>query len=146
MLATGAGVAPFMSLVRGLEIYEQCDRVILIWGTRYVNELAFKDLFENLNYHEMWGNITQGTFVFYPSVTREDYTNTGRITDAIYSGAFYKKTCVPLFDREKDSVVSCGSMPMNIELKEYFEENFVCVEGSSNVQGDLVLEKSFVEK
>ena len=35
---------------------------------------------------------------------------------------------------------------MNIELKEYFEGNFVCVEGSSSVLGDLVLEKSFVEK
>ena len=90
MLATGTGVAPFMSLARGLETYEQYDRVILIWGTRYINELAFKDLFENLNEHEIWGDITQGKFVFYPSVTRVDYTNTGRITDSIYSGAFYK--------------------------------------------------------
>ena len=146
MLATGTGVAPFMSLARGLETYEQYDRVILIWGTRYVNELAFKDLLENLNEHEIWGDITRGKFVFYPSVTREDYINTGRITDAIYSGAFYKKTGVPSFDREKDSVMICGSMPMNLELKEYFEGNFGCVEGSGSIQVDLVLEKSFVEK
>ena len=83
---------------------------------------------------------------FYPSVTREDYTNTGRITDAIYSGACHKKTGVPSFDREKDSVMICGSMLMNLELKEYFEGNFGCVESSSSVQGDLVLEKSSVEK
>ena len=53
MLATGTGVAPFMSLARGLETYEQYDRVILIWGTRYVNELAFKDLLENLSEHKI---------------------------------------------------------------------------------------------
>ena len=146
MLTTGTGVAPFISLARGPETYEQYDRVIPIWGTRYVNELAFKDLFENLNEHEVWGDTTQGKFVFYPSVKREDYKNTGRITDAIYSGAFYKKTCVPSFDREKDSVMLCGSMPMSVELKEYFEGNFGCVEGSISVQGDLDLEKSFVEK
>ena len=64
MLATGTGVAPFMSSARGLETYEQSDRVILIWGTRYVNELAFKDLLENLNEHEIWGDIAQGKFVF----------------------------------------------------------------------------------
>ena len=49
------------------------------------------DLLENLNEHHTWGDITQGKFVFYPSVTREDYTNTGRITDAIYDGAFIKR-------------------------------------------------------
>ena len=146
MLATGTGVAPFMSLVRGLETYERYDKVILIWGARYVNGLAFKDLLENLNEHDTWGEITQGKFVFYPTVTREEYANRGRITDAIYNGDFYKRTGVSLFDKEKDSVMICGSMAMNLELKAYFKEKFGCVEGSGSVQGDFVLEKSFVEK
>ena len=34
MLATGTGVAPFMSLVRGIETYERYERVILLWSTR----------------------------------------------------------------------------------------------------------------
>ena len=40
----------------------------------------------------------------------------------------------------------CESMPMNVELKQYFEGSFGCVEVSISVQGDLVLEKLFVEK
>ena len=32
--------------------HDRFEKVILLWGTRYVEELAFKDLLENLNEHE----------------------------------------------------------------------------------------------
>ena len=145
MLATGTGVAPFMSLVRGVDTYEHYDNVILLWSTRLVKELAYKDFLEGLNDHEIWGEITQGKFKFYPSVTREDFINTGRITNAMYDGSVYEKLGVEPFDKEKDSAMICGSMPMNLEFKEYFEK-MGCKEGNSQTRGDYVLEKSFVEK
>ena len=145
MLATGTGVAPFMSLVRGVDTYDHYDNVILLWSTRLVKELAYKDFLEGLNDHEIWGEITQGKFKFYPSVTREDFINTGRITNAMYDGSVYEKLGVEPFDKEKDSVMICGSMPMNLEFKEYFEK-MGCKEGNSQTRGDYVLEKSFVEK
>ena len=146
MLATGTGVAPFMSLVRGLETYEKYEKVILLWSTREVKELAFMDILENLNDHPVWGEVTQSKFLFYPSVTREDFKNTGRITDAIFDGSVYDKLGVPPFDKDKDSAMICGSMEMNMEFKRYFEDDLGCVEGSSNTPGEFVLEKSFVEK
>ena len=145
MLATGTGVAPFMSLVRGVDTYDHYDNVILLWSTRLVKELAYKDFLEGLNDHEIWGEITQGKFKFYPSVTREDFINTGRITNAMYDGSVYEKLGVEPFDKEKDSAMICGSMPMNLEFKEYFEK-MGCKEGNSQTRGDYVLEKSFVEK
>ena len=145
MLATGTGVAPFMSLVRGVDTYDHYDNVILLWSTRLVKELAYKDFLEGLNDHEVWGEITQGKFKFYPSVTREDFINTGRITNAMYDGSVYKKLGIEPFDKEKDSAMICGSMPMNLEFKEYFEK-MGCIEGNSSTRGDYVLEKSFVEK
>ena len=145
MLATGTGVAPFMSLVRGVDTYDHYDNVILLWSTRLVKELAYKDFLEGLNDHEIWGEITQGKFKFYPPVTREDFINTGRITNAMYDGSVYEKLGVEPFDKEKDSAMICGSMPMNLEFKEYFEK-MGCKEGNSQTRGDYVLEKSFVEK
>ena len=47
-----------MSLVRGLETYEDFDNVILVWGTRVQKELAYKEFLEGLNEHEIWGEIT----------------------------------------------------------------------------------------
>ena len=145
MLATGTGVAPFMSLVRGVDTYDHYDNVILLWSTRLVKELAYKDFLEGLNDHEVWGEITQGKFKFYPSVTREDFVNTGRITDAMYDGSVYKKLGVEPFEKGKDVAMICGSMPMNLEFKKYFED-MGCKEGNSQTRGDFVLEKSFVEK
>ena len=124
MLATGTGVAPFMSLVRGVDTYDHYDNVILLWSTRLVKELAYKDFLEGLNDHEIWGEITQGKFKFYPSVTREDFINTGRITNAMYDGSVYEKLGVEPFDKEKDSAMICGSMPMNLEFKEYFDSDY----------------------
>ena len=146
LLATGTGVAPFMSLVRGIETYERYDKVILLWSTRLVKELAYRDFLTNLNEHPTWGDITQGNFRFYPSVTREAFTNTGRITNALYDGSVYEKLGVEPFDKNKDSAMICGSMAMNMEFKKYFEETFFCQEGNGNTRGDYVLEKSFVEK
>ena len=145
MLATGTGVAPFMSLVRGVDTYENYDNVILLWSTRLIKELAYNDFLQNLNEHETWGEITQGKFKYYPSVTREEWVNKGRITDAMYDGSVYEKLGVEPFEKGKDVAMICGSMPMNLEFKEYFE-NMGCKEGNSQTRGDFVLEKSFVEK
>ena len=145
LLATGTGVAPFMSLIRGLETYEDFDNVVLVWGTRTVKELAYKEFLEGLNEHEIWGEITQGKFKFYPTVTREKFENTGRITTAIYENKVQDKLGLPKLDKEHDRFMICGSMPMNIELKEYLEGlNFT--EGNSRIQGEYVLERAFVEK
>ena len=102
MLATGTGVAPFMSLVRGLETYEDFDNVILVWGTRVQKELAYKEFLEGLNEHEIWGEITQGKFKFYPTVTREEFENTGRVTTAMYENKVQDKLGLPKLDKEHD--------------------------------------------
>jgi ferredoxin--NADP+ reductase len=145
LLATGTGVAPFMSLVRGLETYENFDNVVLVWGTRTVKELAYKEFLEGLNEHEMWGEITQGKFKFYPTVTREEFENSGRVTTAIYENKVQDKLGLAKLDKEHDRVMICGSMPMNVELKEYLE-GLSFTEGNSRVQGEYVLERAFVEK
>ncbi len=43
--ATGTGLVPFMSLASGLEIYDRLDKLVLIWGTRFVNGFIFQGSF-----------------------------------------------------------------------------------------------------
>lgn len=144
MMATGTGVAPFMSLVRGVETYDEFDKVILMWGTRTVAELAYHDFLTGLNEHEIWGEITQGKLMYYPTVTREDYHTTGRITEAMYTGKVQEKLGIEPFDKEKDRVMICGSNDMNMELRKYFIEDIGCTEGNGGNRGEFVLEKAFV--
>ena len=44
LLATGTGLAPFMSVIKDPEVYERYDKVILTHGVREVSELAYQDI------------------------------------------------------------------------------------------------------
>jgi ferredoxin/flavodoxin---NADP+ reductase len=143
MMSTGTGISPFLSLVRGFDIYDNYDNVVLLHGVRNVTDLSFDDYLNNLNEDEIYKEITQGKFKYYPTVTREEFKHEGRVTDAMYSGKVQEALGLEEFDKEKDRVMICGSMEMNLELQEYFE-GLGLVEGTMKEAGEYVLEKAFV--
>jgi ferredoxin--NADP+ reductase len=58
LLATGTGLAPFMSLIREPEVYERYDRVVVCHTVRQVAELAYRDLItRDLPEHELLGEL-----------------------------------------------------------------------------------------
>ena len=72
LLSTGTGLAPFLSIIKDPEIYEQFDQVILTHGVRYTSELAYRDVIENeLPDNEFFGDIIRNQLLYYPTVTRE---------------------------------------------------------------------------
>ena len=143
MMSTGTGISPFLSLARGFDIYDNYDNVVLLHGVRNVTDLSFDDYLNNLNEDEIYKEITQGKFKYYPTVTREKFKHEGRVTDAMYSGKVQEALGLEEFDKEKDRVMICGSMEMNLELQEYFE-GLGLVEGTMKEAGEYVLEKAFV--
>ncbi len=144
MLATGTGIAPFASLVRDPEVYEKFDQVILTHTCREVAELTYgKDLVDNLRNDPLIGEMVEGKLVYYPTTTRESSDNMGRVTDKIRSGEIFAELGVPVLDPENDRVMICGSMGLNIEIKELLEEAGF-EEGANSKPGHFVLEKAFV--
>ena len=78
LISTGTGLAPFLSIIRDPEIYEQFDRVILTHGVRHVSELAYRDMIEQeLHEHEYFGEVIQGA----GDIMRSNFT--GKIIDRI---------------------------------------------------------------
>ena len=72
LVGTGTGLAPFLSIVKDHEIYEQFDKIILIHGVRYISELAYRDTIqEQLPKHEYLGDLISQKLIYYPLVTRE---------------------------------------------------------------------------
>ena len=143
LLATGTGIAPFMSIIRGVDTYEHYDNVIVVWGTRIAKELAFKELIDGLNGDEIYSQVTEGKLKTYFTCTREDYENTGRVTTAMYNGDVQKKLGLVDLSPIHDRVMICGSMPMNEELIKYLEDQGF-TEGDSKTPGEYVVEKAFV--
>ena len=143
LMATGTGIAPFMSIARGLDTYKHYEKVIIVWGARNLKELPFKEYLEGLNEDPIYGQITQNKLCTYMTTTREDSENTGRVTTALYEGKIQEKLGLEPLDAENDRVMICGSMPMNLELKEFLEDRGF-TEGTMKEPGSYVLEKAFV--
>ncbi len=145
LFSTGTGLAPFMSIVRDPETYEKFKRVVLTHTVRTPKELAYKDFLENLNQDEIYSEITNGKFIYFNSVTRENWERKGRITKWIEENKLWEYLGVEMFNPEEDRVMICGSESMTFDLKKIFED-LGSKEGSTKVQGGFVIEKAFAEK
>ncbi|HYF06758.1 MAG TPA: ferredoxin--NADP reductase [Acetobacteraceae bacterium] len=146
MLGTGTGLAPFMSLARTPEVYDLYERVVVTHTVREVAELAYHDVFtKDLPDDEFLGELVRERLTYYPSVTREAFRTTGRITDLIRTGRLFADLDVPPFSLDRDRVMLCGSPALLADAKALLEgQGFV--EGSSNAPGHYVIERAFVEK
>ena len=113
LISTGTGLAPFMSIIKDHEIYDQFDKIILTHGVRYTSELAYVDYIQNeLPNNEYFGELVREKLIYYPTVTREDYKNNGRLTDLMTSGKLFVDIGLPKPNVEDDRFMICGSPSM----------------------------------
>ncbi|MBB6340516.1 ferredoxin--NADP+ reductase [Pseudomonas fluvialis] len=146
LLSTGTGLAPFMSVVRDPEFYENFEKIVLTHGVRWKSELGyFEHITDDLPDNEFFGDMVKEKLIYYPTVTREEFENQGRLTDLIESGALFEDIGLPPFDPETDRVMICGSPSMLKDLVTILEKRGF-VEGTSHAPGDYVIERAFVEK
>ena len=147
LFSTGTGMAPFMSIIRDPETYERFQKVILVHGVRIVSELAYADyLRQELPEHEFLGEMVRGQFIYYPTVTREAFQQTGRLTTAIESGKLFEDIGLPPLDPRVDRAMICGSPAMLKETSEMLDARGFKVSPSLGHYGDYVFERAFVEK
>jgi ferredoxin--NADP+ reductase len=146
LLATGTGLAPFLSLIREPEVYERFERVVVCHTVREVQELAYRDLItQDLPAHEFLGEMLRDKLVYYPSVTREEFPTRGRITTLIETGQVFADLGLPPLSPATDRVMICGSEALNADIRALLDARGF-VEGSNNAPGTFVLEKAFVTK
>lgn len=146
LLSTGTGLAPFMSIIKDLDVYEQYDKVILTHGVRYVSELAYQDRIENeLPSNEYFGDVVREKLIYYPTVTREAYRNTGRLTDLLRTGKLTQDIGLADLDPEHDRFMLCGSPAMLDELTTMLD-SLGFQEARGGKAGHYVIERAFVEK
>jgi ferredoxin--NADP+ reductase len=147
LLSTGTGLAPFMSLIQDPEAYEQYEKIVLIHGVRYVNELAYeKFITEELPQNEFFGEEVRNKLIYYPTVTREPYRNQGRLTDLIESGKLFTDIGLPPLDPAVDRAMICGSPQMLKDTSDLLDRRGFQVSPRIGDPGDYVIERAFVEK
>ncbi len=147
LFGTGTGLAPFMSIIKDPDTYERFEKVVLVHGVRYVSELAYSDFIQNeLPQNEYFGELVREKLLYYPTVTREPFRNTGRITQLIESGKLCQDLGLPALDPAQDRAMLCGSPAMLADISAMLDSRGFQVSPGVGQPGDYVIERAFVEK
>jgi len=137
MLATGTGLAPFMSLIRDIETLETWDKIHIIHSVRDINDLAYvSDLADNFKNSEpdLYEMISD-KLVYKPIITGRGMK---RITTQLTDNDLQINT-------DRDKIMLCGNLEFNQQVTEWCLSKGM-VEGSLREPGTFVIEKAFVEK
>jgi ferredoxin--NADP+ reductase len=146
--ATGTGIAPFASLIREPQTFEDYDQIILTHTCREAAELEYgRQLVDTVRNDEMLGELlgqdNLKKLVYYPTTTRDPSPKMGRITDLMKSGELFKDLNITDFGPETDRAMVCGSMGLNTDIKEILESHGLR-EGANSDPKEYVVEKAFV--
>jgi ferredoxin/flavodoxin---NADP+ reductase len=130
LLATGTGVAPFVSIAKDPATYDRFENVYLFHTVRKVAEITYKSEFTEV---EKYMPLT-----YVPSVTREQYFRQGRFWNHI------EPVLGRNFDINQDSIMVCGSPSLNKECRQTFKHQD-WQEGNTGEMGNFMLERAFAD-
>jgi ferredoxin/flavodoxin---NADP+ reductase len=121
LLSTGTGLAPFISVLHELEVWQTYARIIVVHGVRESAELAYINEIAALKTHEAFAEFmacNPSKLIYQACVSREDCAGAlrGRITTLIDNGALEAAVGVPL-DLERSRVMICGNPEMVDETR-----------------------------
>ena len=146
LISTGTGLAPFLSIIKDPEIYEQYDKVILTHGVRHLSELAYADVIQqSLPQNEYFGELIADKLLYYPTVTREPFRNQGRLTELLESGKLSADLGLPPLNCADDRFMICGSPSMLKDTSQILD-NLGFEESRHGELGHYVIERAFVER
>ncbi len=119
LLATGTGLAPFLSMLQDLKTWEDYEHIVLAYSARSTEELAYIDKIESLQ--EDFGSLVDNPakLIFIPIVTREPVEGalTERLPKLLLDGMLQERAGIAL-DVDSTHVMLCGNPDMVEDTKE----------------------------
>jgi ferredoxin--NADP+ reductase len=112
MLATGTGLAPFLSILHDFATWEHYENLVLVQSVRTQPELAYEDLIRSFEGSEYYGEFAH-KLRYARIVTREPVPNTlrDRVTKLVASGVLEENIGLKL-DHERSRIMLCGNPEM----------------------------------
>ena len=126
MMASGTGIAPFISLLREPETYDLFDKITVTWTTRlHAEQNCYRDF------------LNEMPIEYISTVTQEPAELQGRIQKFMSDGT------ITIDNPAEQRIMICGSISFNNDLKEHFN-SLGFSEGNKKTQGTFVQERAFV--
>ena len=146
LLATGTGVAPFLSLVRDPETYEHFEQIFLVRGAAQISDLAYaRSVLDALEGDPYLGDMARTQLRDYPAVTRENFRHRGRLSTLLESDELFNALEVTPLDSAEDRVMICGNIDMVADLGRILDAKGLKGSPGIGIPGDYVVERAFVE-
>jgi len=130
-VATGTGLAPYLSIIRDPMTFERFEQVIVTHTVRTTRELAYRELLSSL------------PITYYPTVTREPFVTQGRITQRMDDGSLWDDLVLDPWNQDDDRIMICGSPEFNNELRNRLQSQGFS-HGTNRAAGHFVQERAFV--
>lgn len=137
LIATGTGLAPYVSMLRTILMHETERKFVVLHGARYSWDLGYRGELETLA-------RLRPNFTYIPSITRPDQDQhflgrIGRIQAILEQGALEKDAGVKL-DPEHADVFLCGN-PEMIKIVKGMLETKGFKAGDSKTPGNIHVEE-----
>ena len=112
MLATGTGLAPFLSILHEFQTWEHYENLVLVQSVRTQQELAYEDLIQGFERKEYYAEFAH-KLRYVRIVTREPVPGTlrDRVTKLLASGVLEENVGLRL-DHERSRIMLCGNPEM----------------------------------
>lgn len=119
LLATGSGIAPFLSMLENETLWQKADKVVLVHSVSYVDDLVFEQYLADLKDHAIVGKYTN-KFIYQPVITREKIAGAlnQRIPQLLENGELENALNIT-FTKADTRFLICGNPNM---VKESYEK------------------------
>ena len=118
LLASGTGIAPFISILHDPQVWRQYDNIILAYSVRELRDLAYRDEIAALASHELFAP-DEHKLHFVPVITRERVPGMldRRLTTLIAEGTLEAHVGLTL-DPGRARILVCGNPQMLDDLRD----------------------------
>lgn len=112
LLASGTGLAPFLSILQDFEAWQRFERIVLVYSARTASELAYQPMIRGFRQLQHLAEYAD-QLTYLPLVTRERAPGClhGRITTLLSSGELERAAGLTL-SPEHSRLMLCGNPQM----------------------------------
>jgi ferredoxin--NADP+ reductase len=146
LLATGTGIAPFLSIVKDPDAYDLFEQIVLVHGVRVHSDLEYgRSTLAALREDPYLGELARAQLLYYSCVSREPFEHPGRVTTALETGRLCDDLGIAPLDARTDRLMICGNMSMLSDTREFLDAAGFTISPQIGVCGDYVIERAFAE-
>jgi ferredoxin--NADP+ reductase len=146
LVATGTGLAPFLSIIRDPETYQRFERIVLTHSVRYPEDLAYRDyICGELRHDLVVGDAVKRGLHYQPIVTRGAARDRERIPTLIGNGRLASDHGLAPIDPSCDRFMLCGNPAMLAETATLLGQRGFKASKGIGAPGEFAYERAFAD-